>query len=133
MTRYFLGKHLGATKTDALITDETGRALGFGRPGPGSRQAVTYAGMASALHEATTKALSMAELTIEQINAGGFGIGGYDWPSQRPQMLKTIRETIGISAPIEICNDAVLGLWAGTDDGWGIALVAGTSNNCRGR
>jgi N-acetylglucosamine kinase-like BadF-type ATPase len=133
MTSYFLGVDIGGTKTDALIADETGRALGFGRAGPGNQQSVSYAGMASALREATDRALSAAGLSIEQIEGAGLGIGGYDWPSQRPQMLKTIRESIGIDAPVEICNDAVLGLLAGTDEGWGVALVAGTSNNCRGR
>ena len=34
MTRYFLGVDVGATKSHALIADETGRAVGFGPPGP---------------------------------------------------------------------------------------------------
>ena len=68
----------------------------------------------------------MAGLSIEQIAAAGFGIAGYDWPSQRPQMLKTIRQALELRAPVAISNDAVLGLLAGTDAGWGVALVAGT-------
>jgi N-acetylglucosamine kinase-like BadF-type ATPase len=89
--------------------------------------------MATALRLATEEALSMAGLSIEQIAGAGFGIGGYDWPSQEPQMVKTIRRAIGIQSPIAVCNDAVLGLLAGTEVGWGVALVAGTSCNCRGR
>jgi N-acetylglucosamine kinase-like BadF-type ATPase len=132
MQRYYLGVDVGATKTHALVADETGRALGFGQAGPGNYQVVGYAGMAAALHEATGQALAMAATTIEQIAGAGLGIGGYDWPSQQSRMLETIH-TAGIQAPLEIVNDAVLGLLAGAPEGWGVALVAGTSNNCRGR
>jgi N-acetylglucosamine kinase-like BadF-type ATPase len=34
--RYFLGVDAGGTKTHALITDETGQAVGFGAGGPGN-------------------------------------------------------------------------------------------------
>jgi len=34
---------------------------------------------------------------------------------------------------MEIANDTILGLLAGAEQGWGIALVAGTGGNCRGR
>ncbi len=132
MTAYFLGVDIGATKSHALIADADGRLLGFGQAGAGNYQSVGYRGMVAALREATAEVLAMAGLTIEAITAAGLGIGGYDWPSQRPQMIRTIRKA-GITAPLEIVNDAVLGLLAGTEEGWGLALVAGTGSNCRGR
>jgi N-acetylglucosamine kinase-like BadF-type ATPase len=88
--------------------------------------------MALAVRAAVAQALAMAGAPIERIAGAGLGIGGYDWPSQRPQMIATVHDA-GVRAPIEIVNDAVLGLLAGAADGWGVALVAGTSNNCRGR
>jgi N-acetylglucosamine kinase-like BadF-type ATPase len=130
--RSLLGVDIGATKTHALVADETGRALGFGQAGPGNYQVVGYEGMALALREATTAALATAGVTIEQIAGAGLGVGGFDWPSQRARMLEIAHEA-GIHAPLEIVNDAVLGLLAGAAEGWGVALVAGTSNNCRGR
>ena len=132
MQRFFLGVDIGATKTHALVADETGRAVGFGQAGPGNYQVVGYAGMAAALRIATDQALVMAQVEHGQLAGAGLGIGGYDWPSQRPGMLQTIQEA-GVQAPLEIVNDAVLGLLAGAAEGWGVALVAGTSNNCRGR
>jgi N-acetylglucosamine kinase-like BadF-type ATPase len=130
---YFLGIDIGASKSHALVADEAGRAVGFGHAGPGNHQSVGYGGMAAALREAAGQALGMAGLSVEDIAGAGLGIGGYDWPSQRGQMLDTVRQTLGLRCPVEVCNDAVLGLFAGTADGWGVALVAGTSNNCRGR
>ena len=133
MTSYFLGIDIGATKTDALIADETGRALGLVRVGPGNHQTVGYDGMASTLRDAIVQVLSRSSVSVDLVAGAGFGIAGYDWPSQRPRMLETIRQAIEIDAPLQVVNDAVLGLLAGTDAGWGVALVAGTSNNCRGR
>ncbi|HMA35534.1 MAG TPA: BadF/BadG/BcrA/BcrD ATPase family protein [Chloroflexia bacterium] len=133
MTSYFLGIDIGATKTHAIVADETGRALGFARTGPGNYQGVGYPGMVAALSAATTQALARAGLAMDQIAGAGFGIAGYDWPSQRPRMLTTIQQALELRAPVAIANDAVLGLLAGTEAGWGVALVAGTSNNCRGR
>ena len=45
MTRYYLGVDVGATKSHALIADESGRAVGFAAAGPGTRQVVGYDGL----------------------------------------------------------------------------------------
>ncbi|MFL5733910.1 MAG: N-acetylglucosamine kinase [Chloroflexia bacterium] len=135
MTPYFLGIDIGATKSHALVADEDGRALGFGRAGPGNHQDVGYEGMSAALREAAAEALSMAGISMEQVAGAGFGIAGFDWPSQRPRMLETVRHALGMDrgVPVAVTNDVMLGLVAGTNEGWGVALSAGTSNNCRGR
>jgi len=132
MSRYFLGVDIGSTKSHALIADEAGQVLGFGRAGAGNHQVVGYAGMVDAVRAAGAQALAQAGLAAEQIACAGVGISGYDWPSQHAQMIETLRAA-GIVAPIEIVNDAVLGLLAGTAKMWGVALVAGSGSNCRGR
>jgi len=131
MTRYFLGVDVGATKTHALIADESGQVCGFGEAGPGNHEGVGYDGLASALRIATAQAVAQAGISIAQIAGAGFGIGGYDWPSEREQMLCTI-QTLGLNAPFEAVNDAIIGLLAGAPEGWGIAVVAGTGCNCWG-
>ena len=132
MTRHFLGIDVGATKTHALIADEDGQAVGFGVSGPGNPEGVGYDGLARVLQQATDEAVAAAEIPRDQIVGAGLGIGGYDWPSQREPMLEAI-STLGLSAPVEIVNDAMLGLLAGAEQGWGVAVVAGTSCNCWGR
>ena len=42
-------------------------------------------------------------------------------------------ETLGLNGPCEFVNDAIIGLMAGSTEGWGVAVVAGTGSNCRGR
>jgi N-acetylglucosamine kinase-like BadF-type ATPase len=79
----------------------------------------------------TEKALAMAMLTKEKISAAGFGVAGYDWPSERQPTLDAIN-SIGLLAPIEAVNDTIIGLLAGASQGWGVAIVAGTGTNCWG-
>lgn len=89
--------------------------------------------MSAAIQQSAAQAIEMAGITVEEVAAAGLGIAGFDWPSQEPQMLEAIRQAIPLKGSPAICNDAVLGLLAGTAEGWGVTLVAGTSNNCRGR
>ncbi len=132
MARYFLGIDVGATKTHALVADELGRALGFGESGPGNPEVVGYDGLVGVLHAATEGALDDAGIAKEEIAGAGFGIAGYDWPSEREPTLQAIR-ALGLNAPLDLVNDALIGLLAGAAEGWGVAVVAGTSCNCWGR
>ena len=132
MTRYFLGVDIGATKSHALIADEEGRALGFGAGGPGNHEVVGYEGLREVLHSITHQALASAGIALEQIAGAGFGVAGYDFPSER-EPTRQILDSLGLRAPYEFVNDTIVGLLAGATDGWGVVVVAGTSNNCRGR
>jgi N-acetylglucosamine kinase-like BadF-type ATPase len=129
--RHFLGVDVGATKTDALIADEAGRAIGFGQSGPGNHESAGYDGLAGALGLATARALSMAGLTAGDLAGAGFGVAGYDWPDERADTLAAI-STLGLKAPIGAVNDTLIGLLAGSEAGWGVAVVAGTGCNCWG-
>jgi len=129
--KYYLGVDVGSSKTRTLIADEGGRTAGVGLSGPGNHQTVGYEGMYSALRESVNQALSEAKLSKDDIFGSGFGISGYDWPSDKPTMLETITR-LNLNGPIEIQNDAILGLVAGAEQGWGIAVVSGTGCNCWG-
>ncbi len=128
---YFLGVDVGGTKTHALIADETGQAIGFAHAGTGSWEAVGYDGLTSVLKDVTTRAAEMAGIRIDQIAGAGLGMAGYDWPSQAQLHLDAIAAA-GLNVPLKIVNDAVLGIPAGAEDGWGLSVVSGTGCNCRG-
>ncbi len=129
--RYFLGVDIGGTKTHTLIADATGQVVGFGLSGPGNHQGVGFEGMFAALHSGFAQALQMSGLKAGDIAGAGFGIAGYDWPSEKPLMEATILR-LGIACPFHMVNDAVPGLVAGSREGWGVGLVSGTGCNCRG-
>ncbi len=130
MTRYFLGVDVGSSKTHALVADESGRALGFGEDGAGNHETVGYDGLNAALSTAAGRALKAAGLAKEQIAGAGFGVAGYDWPSERAATLGAIG-TLGLAAPVDAVNDALLGVLA--QAGWGLGVDSGTGCNCWGR
>ena len=61
---YFLGIDIGCTKSQALIADQTGRAVGFGQGGPGNHEVVGYDGLRAMLFDITHQALTMAGIGI---------------------------------------------------------------------
>ncbi|GAB4579797.1 MAG: BadF/BadG/BcrA/BcrD ATPase family protein [Anaerolineales bacterium] len=129
--KYFLGIDTGATKSHALIADETGQAVGFGIAGPGNHEVVGYDGMIAVLNDITQQALNSAGITRADIAGAGFGVAGYDWPSERKPTLEAIA-TLGLTCPVEAVNDTVVGLLAGVSKGWGVGIVGGTGENCWG-
>jgi N-acetylglucosamine kinase-like BadF-type ATPase len=129
--QYFLGIDVGGTKTHALLADETGQAIGFGAGGPGNWEVVGYDGFTAVIRSAAAEAAQAAGVALEQVSGAGFGIGGYDWPSQRRPHLDAIAP-LGLRCPLEIVNDATLGILAGSSEGWGVSVVSGTGCNARG-
>ena len=130
--RYFLGIDVGSSKTHALIADETGCCLGFGRARGGNHQSVGYNGFADVLGQSFMQACKMANVTARQIAGAGFGVAGYDFPSDRKAHLGSIA-TLNLSCPVDVVNDGVNGLLAGTSHGYGVNVTAGSGVNCRGR
>jgi N-acetylglucosamine kinase-like BadF-type ATPase len=128
---YFLGADVGSSKTHVVVADEAGRAVGFGQSGSGNHETVGYEGLIQALRLATQPALEMAQISRDQIVGAGFGIAGFDWPVEKEATLNAIA-ALGLSAPVAPVNDALIGLLAGSKEGWGVAVVSGTGCNCRG-
>ena len=129
---FFLGVDIGSTKSHALIADGTGLVCGFGVAGPGNHESVGYEGLTAALQECTRQALISAGISTQAISSAGFGIAGYDWPSELAPTLEAIG-ALGLTCPVKAVNDTVIGLIAGAEEGWGIAVVSGTGTNCWGR
>jgi len=130
--KYFLGIDVGSSKTHALIADETGACIGFGRAWGGNHQGVGYDGLENVLKESFGGASEMAGVEPAHIVGAGFGVAGYDFPSDRESHLGAI-SGLGLSCPVEVVNDWVNGLLAGATCGIGVNVTSGSSNNCRGR
>jgi len=131
MPHYFLGADVGSTKTHVVIADGIGRVLGLGEGGAGNPDNVGYEGLSRTLEIATRSAVQQAGIAIEQIAGAGFGVSGLDYPAQKAPTLQAI-DVLGLRAPLEAVNDALIGLVAGAADGWGVAVVSGTGCNCWG-
>jgi N-acetylglucosamine kinase-like BadF-type ATPase len=77
------------------------------------------------------RALRASGLKKEDVTAAGFGVAGYDWPSENEATASVI-DRLGLNAPYKFVNDSVPGLIAGSEEGWGVVVVSGTGSNCRG-
>lgn len=130
--KYFLGIDVGSSKTHALIVDEAGACIGFGKAWGGNYQVVGYDGLENVLKESFEQAREMSGVDSAQIAGAGFGVAGYDFPSDREPHLKAL-SALGLSCPVDVVNDGVNGLLAGATRGIGVNVTAGSSNNCRGR
>ncbi len=113
-----------------VIADERGQVVGFGQAGPGNHESVGYDGLSRALRTAFDRACPDG-LSIDQVAGGGFGVGGYDFPDEAEDTLKAI-SALGIRGPVQAVNDTIIGLVAGSPDGWGVAVISGTGCNCWG-
>ena len=130
--RYFLGIDVGSSKTHTLIVDENGQCVGFGKAGGGNHQGVGYEGTHHVMQTSFDEALKTSGVDKAQIAGAGFGVAGYDFPSDREAHLQEITK-LRLSCPVEIVNDGVNGLLAGATRGIGVNVTAGASNNARGR
>jgi N-acetylglucosamine kinase-like BadF-type ATPase len=128
--RYFLGADIGGTNTRVLICDQNGCPVGFGEARTGNPEAVGYSGLAKVFRMVLDAALTEAGISAGQIYGAGFGVAGYDWPSQTEETLAAL--AVPGMHPHRLVNDTVLGILAGSDNGWGIAVVSGTGCNCWG-
>lgn len=130
--KYFLGIDVGSSKTHALIADETGNCLGFGKALGGNHQTAGYDSLQHVLKQSFEQARAMAAISANDITGAGFGIAGYDFPSDREPHLQAI-SALGLTCPLDLVNDGVNGLLAGAERGIGVNVTSGSSNNCRGR
>jgi len=129
---YFLGIDVGSSKTHALIADETGKCISFGNAGGGNHQAMGYERLTEVLQKPFATAIQISGVEKDQVAGAGFGIAGYDFPSEREDHLWAIA-ALGLSCAVEIVNDGANGLISGTSHGVGVNVTAGSGVNCRGR
>ncbi|MGB9856813.1 MAG: N-acetylglucosamine kinase [Dictyoglomaceae bacterium] len=128
--KYYLGIDAGGSKTEAVILNEEGKIIGFGRSGPGNYE---IAGINSA-KENWLLAIERAKRNLKDIKfeKACFGLAGADFPEDF-EMLKKEIENLSIAKDFCIENDTAIALRAGTKDYWGIIIVMGAGTNGYGR
>ena len=126
MSRLYLGVDGGQSSTTAIVGDETGRILGFGRgsecnhvKGPEGRtkfiNAINGCIEKTGYHGATFEAACL-----------GFSGG----PADKEQLLK---EMLHVSGAMTVTHDGLIALSGATAGAPGIITIAGTGSFCFGR
>ncbi len=115
----------GNTKTIAVVADLEGRVRGIGRGGPSNWEGLGEKRAAEVITQVVAEALQMAEARREEALHVHMGLAGVDWPDDVPRMERALREA-GWRWPVTLENDGFLTLRAGTPEGHGIGVTAGT-------
>jgi N-acetylglucosamine kinase-like BadF-type ATPase len=127
MTAVLLGVDGGATKTVALLADDTGRVLGAGRSGSSDiHAAYDPAPPLDRIAAAVNQAAEAAHMRPAQVDACAFSLCGADWPEDVAVYQDGLAERLDLGSPPPVYNDAIGALRAGTPDGVGVSLVLGT-------
>ncbi len=123
-----LGIDGGGTTTICLLAEKaSGKVLGRGVGGPSNIQAVGVDGGLRALDDAIERAFQAAALPRAKVGSICLGLAGVD----RQEGLDVIHgwaKRGSVAEKVSVSNDATLLLAAGTPDGWGLAVIAGTGS-----
>jgi N-acetylmuramic acid 6-phosphate etherase len=129
----YLGIDGGGTHTVALLARAAAGSgarwtlLGRGEAGPSNLQAVGTDCALGALDEVVTKAFAAAGLERVPVAGACLGLAGAGRPEDQA-IIKDWASRVHLAATVEVTGDTPLLLAAGTPDGWGAALVAGTGS-----
>lgn len=124
----------GGAKTDLALLDSNGALLSFVR---GGRSHVHYLGVEGSIE--VIKALLESAVTRAGLDprerplatTAYVLLAGADLPEERSAIQARI-DQLGWSVGMVVDNDTLALLRAGTDRGWGIAVVCGAGINCLG-
>ncbi len=121
-----LGVDGGNTKTIAVIAARDGTILGSGRSGCGDMYAYPSPEPAlEQIEQAISVALIQAGIKRDNLLAGCFSLAGADW-SEDYEYLSGALTQRGFGRIIEVYNDAIGALRAGSPDGTGVVIACGT-------
>lgn len=129
-----LGIDGGGSGTVALLAQcdgETGprkwTSLGRGEAGPSNIRASSNQSAFAALDQAIELAFAAAKLPRGPVAAVCFGLAGAGRAAER-ELIREWAAGVRVADKVEVTNDASLILAAGTPDGWGLGLIAGTGS-----
>ncbi|MGE5601935.1 MAG: N-acetylglucosamine kinase [Nitrososphaerales archaeon] len=122
----------GGSKTQAVVADLGGRILGRGKAGASNYQGVGLAAAQVAIDRAIESAFADAGLPQEGVRAACLGLAGVGRADDRAVFDDWIRKRLP-GAAFRVANDAELVLAAGSNAGWGLAVIAGTGSIASGR
>jgi N-acetylglucosamine kinase-like BadF-type ATPase len=124
----------GNSKTDLALIREDGALLAFARGPLSSPHHIGLHGCLEILEGLYGRAARDAGLDPAQrplADVGRVLLAGADLPEEEQELEEAMREH-SFAAELEVGNDVFAVLRAGTERGWGVAVVCGAGINCVG-
>ncbi len=139
MRKIIAGVDSGNSKTAFLCVTEDGETVARGLAPASNYQTLGVEGCSRRLHAVVEPLAAVIGSGDYDLAGFGFGLAGLDRPRDRDildgvtlDLVRYLCGPGGDSVPRMLLNDAFLSLRAGTLDGIGVAVSAGTSGNCVG-
>lgn len=123
-----LGIDAGASKTECLLADETGRVLSKARGPGGNFQLYDEDEVEFVLDDLTTRALAGYRGPVDALCVGMAGAGRERDYRAMQRILRRLRR----SQRNLVTNDALIALVAGTGERYGVVLIVGTGATAYG-
>jgi N-acetylglucosamine kinase-like BadF-type ATPase len=121
-----LGVDGGNTKTVAVVAAQDGAILGTGRGGRSDMYNTPCEDDAvQEVRRAVLAATDAAGVTPADVVSSVFSMAGADWPEDVNFLTDKFRE-LALGRSVQVVNDAIGALWAGTPDGIGVSITVGT-------
>lgn len=130
--RFVIGVDGGGSKTTVVVANQQGKPLGKIQGGATNYHSVGGEAAFQALNQAIGEALGIAGIGREKIAAIGMGMSGVDRPSDRELFYSWAGKQFP-QARLALVNDALILIAAGTENNWGIGVIAGTGSIVIGR
>ena len=121
----------GGSQTTAVVVDDDGHVLGYGKSGCSNHQVCGREVAFFSLQTAVSMALRMADLEPSDITHGVFALAGLDREKDFRVMEGIVKELSLYSS--QLIPDTLAGLSAGSPDMTGIVLISGNGSNAYGR
>ncbi len=124
----------GNSKTDVAIIDARGRLLGTARRNESSNAGLPRDDSIGVIERAVRMACRDAGLDPDRrpvAHAGVFCLAGADLPIDDRRIARALA-ALELTESTTVRNDTFAVLRAGTDRGWGVAVVCGAGMNCSG-
>jgi N-acetylglucosamine kinase-like BadF-type ATPase len=124
----------GGFKTHLALVRDDGSLLAFARGPHSSPHQIGVDGCLELLERLTGEALERAGLARDgrpAVDVGHVMMAGVDLPREEEELQAAV-DARGWATRVTVANDTFAILRAGTDRGWGVALVCGAGMNCVG-
>jgi N-acetylglucosamine kinase-like BadF-type ATPase len=121
----------GNSKTDLALVDETGRLLGHARGPQSSPHHIGEDGCMRVLDGLLAEARAGAKLDGELASVAMLCMAGVDFPREEERLVELVSGRQW-AEHATVVNDTFAVLRAGTEQGWGVAVVCGAGINCVG-
>lgn len=124
----------GNSKTDLALVAGDGTLLSLVRGPLGSPHHIGLAGTLALLDDLLREAAAKAGIGLAAgpvAEVGAVALAGLDLPSEEDELRSALERT-GWARRFTVHNDTFAVLRAGTEQGWGVAVVCGAGINCVG-